>query len=97
MATTILKRPVVTEKMTNLNEKGKYGFIVDIKANKIEIKKAVEKMYGVKVEAVRTIRYGGKPKTKYTKTNIVSGRTSKYKKAIVSVAEGEVIDFYSNI
>jgi large subunit ribosomal protein L23 len=94
---SVLKRPLVTEKVTALNEKGKYGFIVDANANKIEIKKAVEKMYGVKVETVRTIRYQGKAKTKYTSTKVISGRTSTFKKAIVSVAEGEVIDFYSGI
>ncbi|QHT69076.1 50S ribosomal protein L23 [Rhodocytophaga rosea] len=94
---SILKKPLVTEKITALNEKGKYGFIVDAKANKIEIKKAVEKMYGVTVENVRTIRYQGKLKTKYTQSKVISGRTSTYKKAIVSVKEGEVIDFYGNI
>jgi large subunit ribosomal protein L23 len=94
---SVLKRPLVTEKVAALNEKGKYGFIVDANDNKIEIKKAVEKMYGVKVENVRTIRYQGKAKTKYTSTKVISGRTSTFKKAIVSVAEGEVIDFYSGI
>lgn len=93
----ILKRPLVTEKLTALSEKGTYGFIVDAKANKIEIKKAVEKMYGVKVEKVRTIRYAGKAKTKYTQSKVITGRTASYKKAIVSVAEGELIDFYSGI
>jgi large subunit ribosomal protein L23 len=94
---SILKKPLVTEKITALNEKGKYGFIVDAKANKIEIKKAVEKMYGVTVENVRTIRYQGKLKTKYTQSKVIAGRTSTYKKAIVSVKEGEIIDFYGNI
>lgn len=94
---SVLKRPLVTEKVAALNEKGKYGFIVDANANKIEIKKAVEKMYGVKVENVRTIRYQGKAKTKYTSSKVISGRTSTFKKAIVSVANGEVIDFYSGI
>lgn len=94
---SVLIRPVVTEKVSAMNEKGKYGFIVDDKANKIEIKNAVEKMYGVNVEAVRTMRYQGKSKTKYTKSKVVSGRTNKYKKAIITVADGEVIDFYSGI
>lgn len=94
---SILKKPLVTEKVTALNEKGKYGFIVDVKANKIEIKKAVETMYGVRVERVNTIRYTGKEKTKFTKSKVLSGRTNAFKKAIVSVAEGEVIDFYSGI
>lgn len=93
----ILIKPLVTEKVSDLNEKGKYGFIVDYRANKVEIKKAVEKMYGVNVESVNTMRYAGKQKTRYTKKQIISGRTSSFKKAIVTVAEGEVIDFYSGI
>ena len=93
----VLIKPLVTEKISDLNEKGQYGFIVDRKANKIEIKEAVEKIYGVNVEKVNTMRYDGKEKTRYTKTKIISGRTSSYKKAIVTVADGEVIDFYSGI
>lgn len=93
----ILIKPLVTEKVSDLNEKGQYGFIVDRKANKVDIRKAVEKMYGVNVESVNTMRYTGKEKTRYTKTKIISGRTAAYKKAIVTVAEGEVIDFYSGI
>ncbi len=92
-----LKRPLITEKIAVLNEKGVYGFIVDLKASKIEIAKAVKEMYGVNVVSVRTMRYGGKPKTRYTKSRITSGRTSAFKKAIVQVAEGEMIDFYGNI
>lgn len=94
---SVLIKPVVTEKVSALNEKGKYGFIVNDKANKIEIKNAVEKMYGVNVANVRTMRYQGKAKSKYTKSGVISGRTNHYKKAIVTVAEGEVIDFYSGI
>lgn len=94
---SVLIRPVVTEKVSALNEKGKYGFIVNDKANKIEIKNAIEKMYGVNVSNVRTMRYQGKSKTKYTKAGLISGRTNLYKKAIVTVADGEVIDFYSGI
>ena len=93
----VLLKPLVTEKMSDLNEKGQYGFVVDGKANKVEIRKAVEKRYGVSVEGVRTMRYQGKFKSRYTKSGILSGRTPKYKKAIVQVAEGEVIDFYSGI
>jgi large subunit ribosomal protein L23 len=93
----ILIKPLVTEKVSDLNEKGKYGFVVDNRANKVDIKKAVEKMYGVNVESVNTMRYSGKLKTRYTKKQIISGRTSSFKKAIVTVAEGEVIDFYSGI
>ena len=94
---SILKKPLVTEKVSALNEKGKYGFIVDADANKVEIKKAVEKQYGVNVEKVNTINVMGKMKTRYTKTGILSGRKPNYKKAIVTLATGEVIDFYSNV
>ncbi len=94
---SVLIKPLVTEKISALNEGGKYGFIVNDKANKIEIRKEVEKIYGVTVENVRTMRYQGKAKTRYTKSKVVTGRTHKFKKAIVTVAEGEVIDFYSGI
>jgi large subunit ribosomal protein L23 len=94
---SILKRPLVTEKVSALNEKGKYGFIVDSEANKVEIKKAVEKQYGVNVEKVNTMKVMGKMKTRYTKAGVLSGRKPNYKKAIVTLAEGEVIDFYSNV
>lgn len=94
---SVLKRPLVTEKVSNLNEKGFYGFVVDRKANKIEIKKAVEKTYGVVVESVNTMNYQGKKKNRHTKSKVIVGRSPSFKKAIVKVAEGEVIDFYSNI
>jgi len=94
---SVLKKPLITEKVSTLNESGKYGFIVDMNANKVEIKKEVEKMYGVTVESVNTMKYQGKKKSRFTKSKVVSGRTAGYKKAIVSVAEGEVIDFYSGI
>lgn len=94
---SILKRPLVTEKVSALNEKGKYGFIVDSGANKVEIKVAVEKQYGVNVAKVNTMSVMGKKKTRYTKTGILSGRRPSYKKAIVTLAQGEVIDFYSNV
>ena len=94
----ILKKPIVTEKMTGLGEKlNRYGFIVDKRANKIEIKKAVEEMYDVRVDAVNTINYGGKAKSRYTKTGVITGKTSSFKKAIVTLADGDNIDFYSNI
>lgn len=93
----ILIRPLVTEKVTSLNEKGKYGFIVERHANKIQIKNAVEKMYGVNVQKVTTMRYLGKEKVRYTKSKIMAGRTESYKKAIVKLSAGEVIDFYSGI
>ena len=94
---SILRRPLVTEKVSALNEKGKYGFIVDVTANKVEIKQAVEKQYGVNVEKVNTMKVMGKLKTRYTKAGVLSGRRPNYKKAIVTLAEGEVIDFYSNV
>lgn len=94
---SILIKPIITEKVAALNEDGKYGFIVDKSANKIQIKKAVEEAYGVTVESVNTIVAIGKPKSRYTKSSIISGRTSSYKKAIVKVAEGDIIDFYSGI
>lgn len=94
---SVLKSPLVTEKVSALNEKGKYGFIVDQAANKIEIKNAVEKMYGVNVERVNTINVLGKKKSRFTKAGTLTGRKPSYKKAIVTLAEGEVIDFYSNV
>lgn len=93
----VLVRPLVTEKVSALNEKGKYGFIVDRKANKVEIKKAVEKMYSVTVEAVNTMNYLGKKKSRYTKSKVITGRTASFKKAVVTVADGDVIDFYGEI
>lgn len=93
----VLIKPLVTEKITADNEKGKYGFLVDKKANKLEIKSAVEKMYSVSVESVNTMIYPGSKKSRYTKSKVVTGRTPSYKKAIVKVAEGEIIDFYSGI
>lgn len=93
----ILLKPLVTEKVASLNENGKFGFIVDKQANKVEIKKAVEQAYGVTVEEVNTMNYQGKAKARYTKTRIVSGRKPSFKKAIVKVKDGEFIDFYGNI
>ena len=93
----ILKKPLVTEKVSALNESGKYGFIVDKEANKVEIKKEVERIYGVNVENVRTMVYPGKRKSRNTKSRIITGRTPSFKKAIVTLAEGEIIDFYSGI
>lgn len=94
----ILVRPIVTEKMTKLGETlNRYGFIVDKRADKPQIRSAIEKMYEVKVTAINTMRYGGKTKTRFTKTGVQRGKTAAYKKAIVTLADGEVIDFYSNI
>lgn len=90
----IILRPHLSEKATALQEKGVYTFIVSDKANKIEIKKAVEQMFGVNVRAVRTIRYQGKQKTRYTKSKVMVGRKPSFKKAYVQLAEGEFIDIY---
>ncbi len=94
----ILVKPLVTEKLTAQGEKlNRYGFKVDKKANKLQIKKAIEAMYGVTVESVNTVVVGGKKKNRYTKGGFIQGRTSTYKKAIVTVAKDDKIDFYSNI
>jgi len=93
-----LIRPIVTEKMNLLSDKyGRYGFKVDKRANKYEIKKAIETIYGVKVESVNTMVYAGKVKSRFTKGGVISGRANAYKKAIVTLSKGENIDFYSNI
>jgi large subunit ribosomal protein L23 len=94
----ILIKPIVTEKMTSQTEDyNRYGFLVEKKANKIQIRKAVEEIYGVTVESVNTMRYGGKKKSRFTKSGILIGRTDSYKKAIITLVEGDQIDFYSNI
>lgn len=98
MSKRILIKPVITEKMNNETEKfNRYGFVVALDANKIEIKKAVEVTYGVNVTAVRTMRQGGgKAKTKYTNKGLMTARTPLFKKAIVELAAGEMIDLYGN-
>jgi len=94
----ILLKPLVTEKMTDLSEKlNRVGFVVDRRATKIYIKKAVEKMYNVKVAAVNTMNYQGKKKSRFTKAGAIEGRTVSFKKAIITLVEGDNIDFYSNI
>jgi len=94
----ILVKPLVTEKMTDQSERfNRYGFVVDRKASKPQIKKAVESLYNVKVESVNTMVYGGKVKSRYTKGGIITGKTNAYKKAVVTLVEGDSIDFYSNI
>ena len=94
----IIKKPVITEKMTAISEKlNRFAFIVDKNANKYQIKDAVEKLYDVKVVAVNTMNYDGKLKSRYTKSGVVSGRRAAFKKAIVTLREGDTIDFYSNI
>ncbi|MDD5780499.1 MAG: 50S ribosomal protein L23 [Bacteroidales bacterium] len=91
-------KPLVTEKMSSITEKqNKFGFIVRPAANKLEIKAEVEALYGVNVVAVNTMRYAGKNKSRYTKAGLLKGRTNAFKKAVVTLKEGETIDFYSNI
>ncbi len=95
---SIIIKPIVTEKMTAQGEKlQRYGFFVRRNANKIQIKKAVEDLYNVSVQDVNTMNYSGKSKSRYTKRGFVAGRTPALKKAIVTLAEGQIIDFYSNI
>ena len=94
----IIIKPIITEKMTGLGEKlGRYGFVVDKRANKLQIKQAVKDMYGVEVEEVNTMTYAGKRKSRFTKSGVLSGKTNSFKKAIITLAKGESIDFYSNI
>tara|TARA_B100001996_G_C18280229_1_gene446668 strand:+ start:194 stop:484 length:291 start_codon:yes stop_codon:yes gene_type:complete len=94
----VLIKPIITEKATSASElQNCYSFLVNNKANKVEIKKAVELAYGVSVNKVRTLNYGPERKTKYTKTGIQFGKTNATKKAMVQVVEGDVIDFYSNL
>ena len=94
----ILKKPILTEKASILTEKlNRYAFKVDHRANKLQIKTAIEQMYGVNISAVNTIVVSGKAKSRYTKAGFVSGKTAKYKKAIVTLKDGETIDFYGTI
>ena len=94
---SILRKPLITEKVSSLHEKGVYGLIVDKKANKVEIKKEIEETYSVTVNSVNTMRYAGKKKIRHTKSGMSRGKQPAYKKALVTLREGEVIDFYSNI
>ncbi|MEN8125656.1 MAG: 50S ribosomal protein L23 [Bacteroidota bacterium] len=94
----ILIKPIITEKATDLSELSNcFSFVVRKTANKIEIKEAVESAYGVSVNKVRTMTYPVKRKTKFTKKGLVTGKVGAYKKAVVQLAEGDNIDFYSNI
>ncbi|MDP1621898.1 MAG: 50S ribosomal protein L23 [Bacteroidales bacterium] len=95
---TVIIKPIITEKMTHLGEKlNRYGFMVDRKANKLQITQAIKDLYGVDVTSVNTMIFSGKNKSRFTKSGVISGRTNTYKKAIVTLAKGETIDFYSNI
>ncbi len=95
----IIIKPLVTEKMTQITEKmpNRFGFIVRPDANKLQIKSEVESLYNVTVTDVRTMRYMGKRSQRYTKAGLIRGHKSAFKKAIVTLKEGETIDFYSNI
>lgn len=94
----IIIKPIISEKMNGITEKqNKFGFIVCPDANKLEIKKEVEALYNVTVLDVNTCIYAGKNKSRYTRSGLIQGRTNKFKKAVVTIAEGETIDFYSNI
>lgn len=94
----VIIKPIVTEKMTIQGDKlNRYGFIVDLRANKLEIKKAVEELYNVSVEAVNTASYAGKRRSRFTKSGLLTGRTNHYKKAFVTLKANDTIDFYSNI
>jgi large subunit ribosomal protein L23 len=95
---SIIVKPIITEKITKDGEIfNRFGFVVEKKANKVQIKKAVEATYGVSVVSVNTMNVRPDRTTKYTKSGLISGKTNAYKKAIVQVQEGETIDFYNNI
>ncbi len=94
----ILQKPILTEKASVLTEKSnRFTFRVDTKANKLQIKAAIEKMYGVSILAINTLVVGGKVKSRNTKGGLVTGRSPKYKKAVVTLKAGETIDYYANI
>jgi large subunit ribosomal protein L23 len=91
-------KPIITEKATRISEKqNRYSFKVSPEANKYQIKDLIEKTYGVKVTGVSTMNYDGKKKSRYTKSGLIKGKVAAFKKAVVTVAEGGTIDFYSNI
>ena len=94
----ILQKPLISEKMTGISDKlNRYGFVVHPKANKLQIKEAVEKMYDVNVVSVNTMNYKGKIRQRSTKTMLQKGRTKSFKKAIIAVASGETIDFFAAV
>ena len=92
-------KPLVTEKMTKITEKqpNRYGFVVRPEANKLEIKKEIEALYNVTVIGVNTVRYAGKRQSRWTRAGLVKGQKNAFKKAIVTLKEGDSIDIYSNI
>jgi len=95
----ILIRPLITEKMTNIStdQAGKYGFVVNPKSNKLEIARAIEQKFKVHVMSVRTLNYSGKTKTQFRKSGRFVGKTSKFKKAIVTLKEGETIELFEQV
>jgi len=93
----VIFRPIITEKITALQEKRQYAFEVDLKANKIDIAKAITKKFNVTVTSVRTINYAGKRKTQMTRKGRFTGATRHFKKAIVTLKEGEKIEFFENV
>ncbi|MBK9098021.1 MAG: 50S ribosomal protein L23 [bacterium] len=94
----ILISPLITEKMTNITaDKGKYGFLVNPKANKIQIAKAIEEKFNVHVTDVKTINHQGKTKTQFRKSGRFTGKTAKYKKAIITLKEGEKIELFEAV
>jgi len=94
----VLIKPVLSEKVNRLSEKyNRYTFVVNRKANKLEIKKAVEEFYGITVESVNTINVPSKVKQRNTKAGVLTGRKPAKKKAVVTVAEGDTIDLYGNV
>jgi len=94
----LIIKPIITEKMTEKGEKlHQFGFIVEKQANKLQIKNEIEELYGVEVISVNTMSYSGKSKSRNTKTGLITGKSKAFKKAIVTLTEGESIDFFSNI
>ncbi len=92
----VLVRPVITEKVNGQMEgSGRYTFVVDKRSNKLEIKKAVEEFYGVKVNTINTNVVPGKSKSRFTKAGLLQGQKGSYKKATVTLAEGDNIDLFS--
>jgi large subunit ribosomal protein L23 len=95
----VLIRPLITEKMTNVSadQPGKYGFVVNPKSNKVEIAQAIEQKFKVHVINVKTLNYSGKTKTQFRKSGRFVGKTSKFKKAIVTLEEGETIELFEQV
>lgn len=94
----VLIKPIITEKLTKAGEQyNRFGFVVEQRANKLQIKQAVEKMYGVTVETVNTMNYIGKVRQRFTRQGMQTGVANRHKKAVVTLRKGETIDFYSNL